>query len=305
MPTKKKTSQPLDSDDTRGRIKKLGIVAMFSIDALFDELVLKGGNVLDLIYGVSTRASVDLDFSVAGTVDILGMKQKIEQSLQNTFAEVGYVVFDLEITRRPKKGLPPELLAFWGGYFIEFKVIAQAMADGFSGIDVHTAREHMRKQAINLGQGPKFTIDISLWEFVEGKANTTLDGYTIYVYTPLMVVCEKLRAICQQLPAYGKIIKRETMSPRPRDFVDIKKTVEHFGIDLTTEEAQQTLTEMFRVKRVPLAFLGDVHSSRDFHKQGFESVLVTIRPGVEIGTYDENFDYVLDLCGRLEPLWNV
>jgi predicted nucleotidyltransferase component of viral defense system len=29
-----------------------------------DQLVLKGGNALDLIYGISTRASMDLDFSV-------------------------------------------------------------------------------------------------------------------------------------------------------------------------------------------------------------------------------------------------
>ena len=43
------------------RIKRLAIVAMFSDDGLMEKLVLKGGNLLDLVYGISTRASLDVD----------------------------------------------------------------------------------------------------------------------------------------------------------------------------------------------------------------------------------------------------
>jgi hypothetical protein len=50
------------------RIKRLVIIAMVSDDELLEKLVLKGGNLLDIAYGVSTRSSVDIDFSVDGDV---------------------------------------------------------------------------------------------------------------------------------------------------------------------------------------------------------------------------------------------
>ena len=46
------------------RIKKLSIIAMFSDDYLMDILVLKGGNAIDIIYGIASRASLDLDLSL-------------------------------------------------------------------------------------------------------------------------------------------------------------------------------------------------------------------------------------------------
>ena len=40
------------------------IKAIASDDLLFSYLVLKGGNALDLAYGIGTRISIDLDFSI-------------------------------------------------------------------------------------------------------------------------------------------------------------------------------------------------------------------------------------------------
>jgi predicted nucleotidyltransferase component of viral defense system len=50
--------------DTLESIKKLTVTAMFSDDELFDHLVLKGGNAMDLVHRLSNRASIDLDFSM-------------------------------------------------------------------------------------------------------------------------------------------------------------------------------------------------------------------------------------------------
>ena len=44
------------------KVKRLAIIAMVSDDELMDILVLKGGNAIDLIYQVSGRASIDIDF---------------------------------------------------------------------------------------------------------------------------------------------------------------------------------------------------------------------------------------------------
>jgi hypothetical protein len=42
-------------------IRKLTITALFSDDVLFEQLVLKGGNAMSLIYHISPRVSLDLD----------------------------------------------------------------------------------------------------------------------------------------------------------------------------------------------------------------------------------------------------
>jgi predicted nucleotidyltransferase component of viral defense system len=76
--------------DYLDKIKRYAIIAMFSDDDLMDMLVLKGGNVLDLIYEVSARSSIDIDLSMASEfeenkLDII--KEKIEKTLVDTFQD--------------------------------------------------------------------------------------------------------------------------------------------------------------------------------------------------------------------------
>ena len=81
---------------------------------------------------------------------------------------------------------------------------------------------------------------------MEDKQDWDFDGTLIYVYSPSMIVCEKLRAICQQMPEYGPVIKRERLgSARPKDFVDIF---------VLTKELDQLLT---RLRLRPTSGTGD------------------------------------------------
>lgn len=98
-------------------IRKIGIIAMFSDDDLMEMLVLKGGNAISLICQKYSRASLDLDFGMAGNINkehISIIENKIKTSLVKTFSERGYVVIDYKFTERPsmrKEGLK----GFWGG----------------------------------------------------------------------------------------------------------------------------------------------------------------------------------------------
>ena len=229
-------------------IKRASIVAMFADDELMDVLVLKGGNAMDIVHQVNSRASVDLDFSMKGDFDHEAVLPGLQRSLEATFDLQGNIAFDIKLSVRPGR-MPDELASFWGGYLVEFKLIAKKRADEV-GRDI----ERMRREAIRLGEGSKFTIDISRHEYVEHKETHELDGYTIYVYSPTMIVCEKLRAICQQMPEYGQIIQRSSLgNQRARDFIDIEALVKKFGIDLSTELSQQMVEQMFAAKRVPLS----------------------------------------------------
>ncbi|QIL81118.1 nucleotidyl transferase AbiEii/AbiGii toxin family protein [Diaphorobacter sp. HDW4A] len=280
-------------------IKRAAIVAMFADDELMDVLVLKGGNAMDIVHQVNSRASVDLDFSMKDDLDHEAVLPNLQRALEATFDLQSYLAFDIKLSVRPGR-MPDELASFWGGYLVEFKLISNRRAS-----EVGRDLAQMRREAIRLGEGPKFTIDISRHEYVEHKEAHELDGYTIYVYSPAMIVCEKLRAICQQMPEYGQIIQRSNLgNQRARDFIDIEALVRKFGIDLSAEESQQMVMQMFAAKRVPLLFLANIPETRDFHALGYEEVRAAMKPGVQVGPFDHYFDFVVREVKKLEAFWN-
>jgi len=284
------------------RIKILAIQAMFSDDDLLEKLVLKGGNAMVLIHRVSARTSVDLDFSLAQDFgdEVAAVRERIETLLQETFAADGFHLFDFEMLEKPK-AISEDMRHFWGGYEVVFK-LATADLHAAHGKDLNA----LRRMALNLGKGTRFSIDISRFEYVEDKEAADLEGYTVYVYSPVMIVCEKLRAICQQMPEYGPLIKRgRPGSARARDFVDIFVLMERLKLDLGSEKAQAILRSMFAVKKVPLGFLAKLPEAYEFHLAGFPAVQATVEPSFDLREFRFYFDYVLGLVERLKPVWDV
>jgi predicted nucleotidyltransferase component of viral defense system len=284
------------------RIKILAVQAMFSDDELLEQLVLKGGNAMALVHQVSARASVDLDFSLKQDFgnDIAGAEARIRRALTETFRANGFEVFDFRMIEKPR-AISEDMRHFWGGYAVEFK-----LASGEVFATHHDDLEVLRRRAVNLGLGTKFLIDISRFEYVDDKLPFDFDGYMIYVYSPEMIVCEKLRAICQQMPGYGPFIKRDRAgSARARDFVDIFVLMDVLKLDLLTQKVAQILRTMFEVKKVPLAFLGKVAEVYDFHNAGFAAVEATVSPEFDLRAFSFYFDYTLNLIEALKPTWDV
>lgn len=286
------------------KIKKLVITAMFSDDELMEKLVLKGGNALDIVHKIAHRASVDIDFSIENEfkeeeLDII--EGKIRKVLEERFKEEGYRVFDIDFVKRPQK-ITPDMADFWGGYQVKFKIIESPKHKQLS-----TDIAALRRQATVVGEGQKRTvkIDISKFEYCRTKQKSELDGYTIYVYTPEMIVTEKLRAICQQMSEYANVVKSPSRSARARDFFDIYTIIEHFKIDLTTQKNIELLKNIFNAKRVPLKFIGKIQDYREFHRPSFPAVRDTVIPGTKLNDFDFYFDYVVNKCRGLETLWVV
>ncbi len=285
-------------------IKIWAVQAMFSDDDLLEQLVLKGGNAMALVHQVSARASVDLDFSLKH--DFGDDKAKVEASIHRTLSETfrtnGYEVFDFKMGETPKR-ISEDMKSFWGGYGVEFKLVTVAVYQEHSQ-DLET----LRKRAINLGLGTRFIIEISRFEYVDDKQQAELDGYVIYVYSPEMIVCEKLRAICQQMPEYAPIVKRgpaHAARARARDFVDIFVLRDTLRLDMTSEKSIKILTSMFEVKKVPLSFLGLIPKYRDLHQADFAAVVATVDPGFDLKDFDFYFQYTLQLVEQLKPVWDV
>jgi hypothetical protein len=175
-------------------VRRLTIVALFSDDHLFEQIVLKGGNALNLVYGLSPRTSLDLDFSMEKDfADLDDTRKRIFRAVKERFSSAGLVVFDESFEPKPK--VPgPNQPPWWGGYELKFKLIAEAGYEALGG-----SLEAIRRNALVVGpeQQRKFSVDISKYEYCEGRVERELDSYTIYVYSPEMIVVEKLRAICQ------------------------------------------------------------------------------------------------------------
>jgi hypothetical protein len=302
------------SDDQLLLIRKTIIVAIASDDALMERLVLKGGNALDIVYRLGERASLDVDFSMSddftSRAELESVGHRLFQALRDRFDAIDLIVFDERLEERPRGQGGPGI-AVWGGYNATFKLLSRERfyaLGGSPGVPpTGLLLEAMQRESLNAGAGAgttrKFTIEISKFEYCEGRVLQSVDDYDCYVYTPAMIAAEKLRAICQQLPTYAQ---RKNPTPRPRDFLDIHTIETRGGCDLAAAEHHSLLRSMFAVKEVPLNLIREIGSegNRGFHAQQWSAVLDLVR-GTLPHRFDFYFDYVVELGGRiLEALEN-
>lgn len=283
-------------DNNLQNIKKLAIIALFTDDDLMHDFVLKGGTALELAYDLNDRASIDIDVSMSNDFDLDVISPKLKKIFIDTFELEGYYLFDFKMFMKPGKDNFKQG-KFWGGYCIEFKVISQDKKDQL-GDDIDTLRRHA--EVIDSKNGKTYKIDISKYEHCTNKQELDFDGYSIYVYTPVMIVNEKLRAICQQMDEYREIVKTNRRQ-RSRDFFDIHniltklpETLNHFYSD----ENKELLKSVFEIKKVPFDLIYKIKCERDFHKPNFNTVKNTVS-STEVHDFDFYFDYVVSLIENL------
>ena len=278
------------------QIRRVLLTAVASDDLLYEQLVFKGGNALELIHKIGERASLDLDFSMEGdTADAADLDARLRRAVVDRLDSLGLLVFDWKFGPRPNT--PRGALARWGGYRAEFKVIEKDLARSLGdNLDA------LRRQAVELGPEHQrvFQIDISKFEFCRGSAEVEVDHYRLQVYTPAMIAAEKLRAICQQMPEY---VQRLNPAPRPRDFYDIHAIVAGAGVRLVDD--RDLVRHMFDAKEVPYRLLAlmPCGREREFHGQAWSAVEQAVRG--EVRPFDFYFDFVCARAEELKPLWEM
>lgn len=282
------------------KIKKIVIISLVEDDFLLDNLVLKGGNAINMIYNLSNRSSLDLDYSISNEFDaeeLEFVQNKIQELLTKNFKDNELTLFDYSFEVKPKT-ISDSIKDFWGGYRIEFKLLAY---------DVYEKKkddiDDLRRNAIPLTSegSPKYIIDISKYEFCEGKIQRNMEGLILFAYTPEMIVIEKLRAICQQMPEYREVVPIPIKS-RARDFFDISILVEHFKIDLNTRENIELIKNIFDAKRVPLSYLLNLAKIKEIQSLGFESVKQTVSKSEDLKDFEYYYTYVNKLIKELPLL---
>lgn len=271
-------------------IKIMTLKALMADDLLMAGLVLKGGNALHLAYDITDRGSIDIDFSMENEFsekDFNRLKRIFSELLNLEFNKSGYRVYDVNFIEKPKSGSIPE----WKGYLLEFKLIEDEKFEKFKD-NIDSIRRNSYK--VN-GQSTKYTVDISAYEYITGARAQEVEGLILKVYTPEMILVEKVRAICQSMPEYKDIVSSARQKIRARDIYDIWKITNSFkSLDLTPD----LFKHIFDAKKVPLNFINNIENLREPYKSGWESVQQTITSNEELEDYNFYFDHLLKI---IEP----
>lgn len=296
----------MPTDDDLLQIRKTIITAVASDEYLVDRLVLKGGNALDIVYRLDERASLDIDFSLAGDftsrAELEDVQTRLFSALRARFDTIDLVVFDERLSEKPRNSAGPGLTV-WGGYDATFKLLTRSRYYQLGGkpgqVPEGGVLDAMRRESIATGPGDtrQFRIEISKFEYCDGKVVRQVDDYDCSVYSPAMLAAEKLRAICQQLPQY---LQRRNPAPRPRDFLDIYTIEQRLGVNIAAQEHHPLLRAVFSAKQVPLELLSAIgnEAALRFHEQGWPSVLnlTRRRPPHDFAHY---FAYTVDKASTI------
>lgn len=282
------------------KIRRLTIISMFAAsDQLMELFALKGGNALNYIYNLNQRSSLDIDISMKKSFEELNFElEKIEnilkKSFERSFRENNLKAFDIKLEKKPQK-MDSDKEGFWGGYQLSFKALELDKWQDIKEKKNATIND-MSRQAIPFNREfkRKFTVDISRHEYIKDRELKILEDYYIYVYSPRMIVLEKLRAISQQTAEYAKIIETHKPRGRAQDFFDIYLILESFAeIDLSSKKSISDLKEIFKIKRVPLSILNKLKEYREFHRDSFQAVQDTVFKSDQLKDYDFYFNYLL------------
>lgn len=269
-------------------IKRLVVMALTS-DDMFIGLVLKGGNALQLGYDITSRGSIDIDFSMSGDFKSLELGKiafRAELLLNKYFKPEGLFAFDVSFKEKPEiKNV--DISSFWGGYSLDFKIIEIEKI----GTDI----TKLRREALSVlpNSGTVFKVDISKHEFIKGSSKKDIGGAIVEIYSPEMLAFEKIRALCQQMKEYKSIVLSFTSKSRARDFFDIYNLTEQFNIIPRLSDNVELAKSIFAAKRVPLEYIQKLPEYREHHRNSWDSVLQTISADEKAESFDFYFDYVI------------
>lgn len=278
-------------------VRRKTISALFQHPVLREQLVFKGGAHLELALRVGARSSLDLDFSIEHDfASPQELRDNVESALRPAFARLGFEVLDVRAVAAPPS-VTADLEDFWGGYAVEFKLLATQHA---ASVPDEAAR---RRRAVPLkpDRSTIFRVDISKYEYCGGKQEFLIDDSRIFGYSAEMTIAEKLRAICQQMPEYRALVHKQ-QAGRARDFFDIYNVTEVFLINFANPAFQDVVRRVFEAKRVPLTLLPRISERRDDHRPDFAGLAATVGADVRLEGFDFYVDYVVRRCAALEPL---
>jgi len=243
------------------------IIAIYRASLPSKTLFLKGGSAMRLFDNLTSRLSIDADFSVHTDIDNENkFFRELKSSVGVRFRREKFDIIDFEWNRKPGKiraGYPD----WWGGWLCEFKLVS--FKHRGKGKEVKT-RNALIPDGAN---SSKVTVEISKHEYCGKKRTKIIQGVKIFGYSRELLVLEKIRAICQQHPDYTYRLSKN----RARDFYDIYELTANAD-DSFMSRCSLQIENVFRAKEVPLKILASLWEVDfiDEQRRGFDEVKDTV-----------------------------
>lgn len=261
------------------------IIAIYSDPAPSIKLLLKGGSAIRLFDNLTSRLSVDADFSIS---DVLTKEDAFFKAIQSKivqrFERHNFDIIDFNWNPKPRRR--KDQPTWWGGWRIEFKIVSDAHRE-------KSLATQRRNALIPEGaSSSKITVEISEHEYFKKGRTKTIGGVKIHGYTRELIVLEKIRAICQQHPDYK--IRRHSAN-RARDFYDIYELTKDVDDDFA-HRCSGHIENVFKAKEVPLHILSALWEEDfiDSQRQGFDQVRDTVRGTTyDFDVYVENLRFLV------------
>ena len=274
-------------------IMKAVLRGLFYCETILPVIALKGGNAIKFFYERGGhRASFDLDFSMSGDFSNLeDAKNELQSNLQDAFEEDSIHMFDFKLTETPGI-VSANIKSFWGGYTLEFKIIEAEKSE--------LSLQDKQRQCIKLNGQGKIKIDFSKYEYIDGSEELDIDHITFPVYTKEMIICEKLRAICQQHPDYQPVVNRDGrgVSSRAKDFFDIHDLMSKFDVSLPG--CEDLINKIFAAKKVDVKLLSKLDDVKDLHQESHGLLEKTLPSDYDLQSFEYYFAFVENIVNELD-----
>jgi predicted nucleotidyltransferase component of viral defense system len=263
------------------QIISICLTAIYRNDLFNDKLYLKGGQAIRLKENIKTRFSADIDFSIEEKIeDPINFEDRLSQILSEEFDANNLNMFDFLMTRKPnirEEGLPD----FWGGWQITFKLIQNSKKN--------LELDKKRREAIVpfKANSSKIEFDISEYEYCDSTETIKVGSVNVRTYSRVLLVAEKIRAICQQHPEYSY----KGSGNRARDYYDIErlwnKVLLEKKVTPFLAECKKHLPGVFKAKEVELNLLEKIFSPSfvEIQESGWQGVKTTVTGPLQ------SFDY--------------
>lgn len=276
------------------QIKVLILQALFLDDELSKLVVVKGGTALFLLDAIGRR-STDIDFSLCEVPEEKATKEYLESKFKAAIggflSEKGYELFHYKFEEKPPRG------NFRLGYEIACKFLPYAVFDRLKGKKNSDRMMHQAfRDMTTLEKG--VIIQVSKNEFCDTHGEAEIEGgIVIRIYSPEMILIEKLRALCQQMKEYPNRTKK---TARAKDFYDIYVLDAHYGIAkkcaADPDPFKLLVKNIFGIKSVPVELLYKLEDYRDYHEQDFQSVQNSVIDSGGLKPFTFYFDYAINIC---------
>lgn len=263
------------------------VLALYTSPQISTSLYLKGGTALHLSEKLDSRLSTDIDLSTPDSVESeKELFREFTEVLSARFAKMGYDVIDAKHGKRPKRNTARTPKG-WGGWQYLFKL---------SDIRHRRITDQQRSKSAFVPEGAsssKIEIQVSENEYCGSVRTIIIAGTRVAVYSGVLLILEKMRAICQQHSSY----KYSQGKNRARDYYDIFNLVQRHRKDSNfLKQLGLHLNPVFEAKEVSLGLLDSIFQLDFLEKQaaGFPAVQDTVRGQLEpFSFYSEHLKFLI------------